>query len=607
MPRNKQERSASEVDIPRLCDQIYRSRLVLKPFRENRREAVRQTVGAHWSENGSVDRVPVNLLALYVQTVSRALVARDPRITLSTQSAVDRPTVAAMEAWANLQIVRQRLGDELRRCVVDGLYCMGVAKVALATPADAALEGWGVQAGMPYLCGVDIDDFAFDPHCTDLRDASWVGHRYRVPLDAVKDSRYYTAARRKLNPSPDRFYNATGDERIGMVFSSSLKGNDEFEDMADLWEVYLPRHNMVLTLPASDGYTDAVSEPLRVQNWVGPPCGPYTYLGFGTVPGSPMPLAPVQNLLDLQYAENLMYNKLLDQTARQKTLLFYQGDSAEDADRVTKAGDGEGVMVTNPDRVREVPFGGPNQAAFQMALNVHDRFGFFAGNLPAMMGIPQSKTASQDEMAAQGANATLGDLAATATDFMSRAMHAMTWFWWNHPELVAESRYEVPGTGGIGVTRRVYPRGKTDESGMRPDLRRDSPFDGLDLRVDPYSVMHTTPQQKAAQSMQFFQQVLVPMMPLLQQQGIVPDVQELLKQQAKFLDAPWIADLINIQDPLPTTGGPEAPGMPAATSRTYNRVSSGGGRTPEGESEQAVSSFKAATSASGSNGRYQSS
>ena len=77
---------------------------MLRRYREERREAVRAFVGHHWSEEGSTKRRPVNLIAQYVTIVGRSLIAKNPRVMLSTFDPTVKPTVKALEGWANKEI-----------------------------------------------------------------------------------------------------------------------------------------------------------------------------------------------------------------------------------------------------------------------------------------------------------------------------------------------------------------------------------------------------------------------------------------------------------------------------------------------------------------------
>ncbi len=405
-------------DVGRLCDAMQRARLALRRPREERVNAVRQFVGHHWSEEGSQQLVPCNLISLYVDVVGRKLVANNPRVMLSTDNRRLKPIVNAMESWANKEVVKTQLDVTLRRVVLDALFSIGICKVALATPADAAALNWSLKAGQPFAARVDLDDFVFDHHARDFSECGFMGHRYRVPLRTVRESKMYAKSRENLTASEDRLFNFEGDERLSVLGRTTYGDMIEFEDMVDLWEVYLPRHKLVVTLrdDSLTGAGEEVSNPLygkalRVQRWLGPDSGPYHILALGVVPGNAMPKAPIQDLIDLHEAVNRIIRKLVRQSDRQKEVTFVSGGATEDGEWAMNANDGEAIKVDNPDKLKTTTWGGPNDQNFRLFVALKDLFDFLAGGLSLMGGLgPQSKTLGQDELLNQNASASISSM-----------------------------------------------------------------------------------------------------------------------------------------------------------------------------------------------------
>ena len=114
------------------------------------------------------------------------------------------------------------------------------------------------------------------------------------------------------------------------------------------------------------------------------------------------------------------------------------------------------------------------------------------------------------------------------------------------------------------LTRTVQPK---DRKGPPPIVK-----------VDPYSLPRQTPQSRLA----FINQVLQtigPFMQALQQQGIELDGNALLDLFAKYGDEPDLQKVFHYAEsagPPESQGDGSAPGMPANTTRTYERYSSGG-------------------------------
>lgn len=567
-----------QCDLARLTSAMRRCRLTLRRFRAERREMVRQFVGNHWSDEGTAEKVPVNLISLYVQVMTRQLVAKDPRGLFTTFDRNNKAVVEAEQDWVNKQVVRMRLANTLRRVVIDALFSIGICKVALSTPANAAAVSWSLPAGQPFAERVDLDDFVFDVHARDFSEVSFVGHRYRVPLDAVRDSTLYNPARKKLTPSGDAAFNEEGDERISVLGKSYYQsGAEEFEEHVDLWEIYLPRRRVVLTLADPIG-SDEFEEPLREQEWLGPDEGPIHVLGYQWVPGQAMPKGPIMDLMDLHTFVNQTYRKLMRQADRQKTCTFVRGGGSEDGARVQSANDGDIPRVDNPEQIKEVAMGGPQQGNFLFAQHAWQLFSKQAGNLEMMAGLaPQSKTASQDKMLMGSASGQVASMQQDTAEFIESVFRSLSWYFHHHPTLEMKQRFALPGLPEYQTVRRVTP-------GQRSQV----PFSELDVSIDVYSMQQQTPQTRLAsinQAVQMFQ----PFAQLAQAQGITLDLNRLFDLVGRYMDLPELAEVLTLQRPPAVEGGSGGGqgSQPAETTRNYVRRSLGEDSQQSGEMELA--------------------
>lgn len=553
---------------------MHHDRLVLRTYRANRREMVRQFVGKNYSDEGTKEPIPVNLISLYVSVVARNLIAKNPRVMLSTFNASDKPMVCAMEAWVNKEIESLRLANSIQRVVLDALFSVGIMKIALATPADAACMSWRLQAGAPFCERVDLDDFIFDTHARDFDEVSYIGHRFRPPLEVIRDSKIYSKGRKDLSASTDSPYNLEGDERISRIGRGYVASDaEEFEDRVDLWEIYLPREKVVLTL-ADDAVNGSVSDqggtpaPLREQDWIGHDLGPYRLLSYGIVPGNPMPKGPIQDLFDSHLAVNNIYRKAIRQAERQKENTFVQGGATEDGSRIMESSDGQILRVDNPDKIITRVMGGPNQQNLLFGQHLKDVFSWCAGNLDIMGGLsPQSRTATQDTMLDKNSTRAIADMQDRTVQFTADTLKCLCWYWYHDPFKVQKVRHSI---GGVSEITRT----------ITPERRMKAKWDDLEIQVDPYSMQHQTPQTRAQALTQLVQTIIMPMQQLLQQAGVAFDVNAYLAKMAKYMDQPDLQDLLTMRTPPDTGGGaPEgdagAPGKPPETKRTYERRSVG--------------------------------
>jgi hypothetical protein len=559
-----------DLDLSRLCTAMRASRWMLEKFRSNRREMTREYVGHRWSEEGAEAVVPVNLLSLFISVVGRNLIAKNPRVLLSTFQKEAKPVVASMQAFANREIDRMELADTLQRVVVDALFSVGISKVALATPADAAEKSWQLRAGVPFVEQIDLDDFVFDAHARSFQDVAFMGHRYRRPLDTIRDSKLYEKSRKQLTESHDEPYNIEGDEkikRLGMGYQQMMQ--QEYEPHVDLWEIYLPRHQLIVTLADSWVGGGEIDEdgPLRVQKWIGPYCGPYHILGYGTVPGNAMPKAPIQDLFDLHDAANRTYRKVMRTVDRIKEITAVRGGAMEDGSRVQQANDGDILRVDDPTSINQLVLGGQAlQQILAVATVFNDLFSRQAGNLDVLGGLsPQAKTAHQEALLNENSSSLIADMQQRTVGYVSQVIESLCWYWHKDPIKTQTSIYSPRGMPGIQSQRKVTPQ-----------QRQQIPFDALEIKVDPYSMSYATPQTRMQALNQVVQQTIMPLMPLLQQQGIAFDLHTYLDKIASYMDQPDLAEILTVREPPENRtpsggGGGEAPGMPQETTRNYVR------------------------------------
>jgi len=571
-------RRTAMVDLQRLCTAIRASRKVLEPYRVARREAARKYAGDQWSDETSYVSRPVNFLSLYLQLMSRSLVSQNPQVHLTTPKKPHKAVVSAMEEWANPEIARMHLGETLQRGGVDAIFGFHVMKVALASPGESEKSGWTFRSGQPYASVIDLDDWCMDPHARSLSQLAWCGHRSRVPVDSLKESKLYSAAKRKkVRPNPDRQFNEPGDERISMLGRQySSWDQEEAYDSVDIWEIYLPMEKMIVTILSEDGDCPDLGDDNQAfdeRPWVGPYCGPYHFLSLmPPVPGNAMPKGPIQDLIDMDESLNGIVQKLIRQAARQKDVLATHSDG--DIERILSAGDGEAIKVENPDKIKPMGFGGPNpnNAAFSMQLwNLLNKVG---GNIELMGGLgQQSKTATQDKMLNANASMSIKWMKQAMVAHTSNVIESLCWFWHHHPEKTMVSYHEIDGLSS--PIERI----------VTPEDRQQIPFEQLSIKVDPYSLEYQSPDEKLAFLNNVMMQIVMPLTPVLQQQGIGIDIGRYLEFVAEYGTCPDLGEILTqIQVPEYGPSNGDEPAKPGSTTRTYNRVNASE-KTDEGQSE----------------------
>lgn len=548
-------------------------RKVLEVHRVNRREMVQAYAGTHWSNEGKAVKQPLNLIAQYVQTILRDLVPANPRVMLSTFSQAAKPVASAMQSWMNQQIQDIDLESTLQKLALDALFGIGIAKVALATPPEASNAAWNLDAGEAGVFAIDLDDFVAGPLTVpDPSQFSYIGHRFRAPLEVVKKSGMYLGDKKKLGHTEYQEYNEEGDERISNLLHGWVAEREEFEDWVDLWEIYLPRKRLVVTLVDENttGSNVPLDKALSYQHWVGPSHGPYVFLSFADVPGSPIGKAPIQDLITLHDDINQLYRKSIRQAENQKRNYVVQ--SSEDGESLAKSMDQQWVRTDNPAAVQMVDTGGPDQTNLGFAMHLSDRFNELSGNLALLAGLgAQSPTARQDAMLNENASRTIRDMQERMIRFTGKICRALGWFWHHDPFKTMNTTYQSQAMPEMELNRTVEPM-----------QRMVIPWEQLQLKVDPYSMQPKTPQGRFRNVVEIITQLYMPLMQLAMQQGIVLDLKMLFRMAAEMLDEPDLNKLLTITEPMEVQGPSHAAGG-SGTKTSYNVRESLPGRTQKGD------------------------
>ncbi len=576
------------LNLSRLSAAFEADRENLKPFRENRVRIVKEICGRHYGDRGSEVELPINLLYKYVTTVARTLIPHEPRVKLTTPVREYVPVADGVQQYVNEEARRQHFGEEMGKLVVDALCSVGVAQVALASAADSAASGYSRRAGKPFFKRVSLDDFVCDTHARDFREVSYIGHRFRPCLDSIRDDPVYSPARKKLQASKDDPTNKDGDRRLFELVAGNSAGSDdqEFEERVDLWQVYFPRYKTVCVLSDDQLQGGIMSgdradlEPLLVKEWVGPDCGPYHVLGMFWVTDLLLPLAPLPQLWPLHTLINNLYRKAMDQGERQKTQIACHTSAVEDAKKFRDGRDGDIIPTANVDQIKPIVWPGPDQLNMAFVAEAEFKFNTLAGNLDLLGGAAQqAKTATQERLLNANASRAVSDMDARVKSFMAGVFRSFAELYYNHPREEMRTVKVPQGAPSDARPRTVYPHPRFSGKDPAAALTRHFPFADLRADLDPYSMQYTSPEEQAAGLKADLQEVFLPILGLLQQQGVQLDASRLIGILADYNDRPEWREIFSVVEP-PSEEQAAARGageshdrtMPTNTTRTYERV-----------------------------------
>jgi len=545
----------------RLAMGVARRKLV--PFRDNRRKALKEYVGSHYSDSGSSKRVPMNLIELAVNVYARHLVAQTPRVLATTKHMALKPAARKLEISLNRKLEEMRFGETASLAAIHALFGMAIIKVGSHPYADAFISDSPLPVGETYAGIIDLDDWVHDMSARNKDQWAFAGHRYRLPLQYVKESGLFQNTD-KLGASQHSQIDDTGSERIGAISRDSASDSDEYRQYIDLWDIWLPHEDLLVTFPDSE----EISSVIREVEWEGPERGPFHILNYTTVPGQTMGLPPVAAWMDMHELANRLYLKLGRQADRQKTIGIYRGSAKDDAERVRDAGDSE-MIRGEPDSVKEISFGGISQENLAFAIHVGDKFSWLSGNLDALGGLSaMSETVGQDEMLTANASLRLRTMQDKTYACLTDVVRAIAHYEYNDP-MRREELLQVIPEADLEIL-----------VGYGPEDRK-ADFLKYNIEIAPYSLQREPPQQKLAAVEKLLQNLILPAMPMLAEQGVQVNWQGVLRLYARYRNMAELEEILTFgEPPEQPEPGPERPKQAPVTTRNYVRTNRSAGTRP---------------------------
>lgn len=530
----------------------------LDSYRKSRKELIQDFVGPDYGESNHSSPNPVNWLAATVDIYLMHLAGSGPQVLLPTPRRDILPFVADLEAVVNKELEDMGFDHILRRWVQDAIFCMGVVKCGLVDGEYIEIIPGHPQPSQDYFVDlVDFDDFVFDTDATTWEKIRFIGDRYKMDYDAAMMNEGLAAEAKHELRIREEEVDAEGERASGIGIASEDDGGESaWKRTTWVWDVCVPEDGIVVTFADSE----SARTPLKVVEWDGPTNSPYHTLWFTDVPGNLMPLAPGMVLKPLNKALNHLYEKLVNQAKRQKRLTLYRLGDKDSAERIQKAADGEMVGVQHPDNAKQVDFGGPAPENVALAIQLRDQLSALAGNIDAMGGLgPQSETAKQDALIANQVSQKSAKMTRAVVDATTDVVRDIIYRIWNDPIRTYQATRQIPGTS-VQVEAIVSPG------------ERFGNFGDLDVKIEPYSMKFRSPGERAQEIIQMMTNMVFPMMPFLQEQGIGIDIQHLFQLLSKYMSLPELQHIFQfVGPPVPGTAGQEAK-QPQMSHRTYERV-----------------------------------
>jgi hypothetical protein len=554
--------------LSRLHKAIRSSRDALEPFRRVRKELIRDYVGSWYAESGAESKTMVNLINQTARIYTIALAANNPKVLVSTPRLDTLPFARRFEVNLSKLIGDMSLDKTFRSIVLDAFFCLGCG-VTMMRDTDTRFHGlleaeedvW-LDPGEPWFNRVSLDDLILDMPAKELSKMRYCGHRYRADYEKVMDEPGYNKkAKEKLKPTSREHHDSVGAARdIASDWGSAE--DDDLKDMVWLMDVWIAENNSIVTMACDQ---EGIP-PLIERKWIGSQAGPYKFLSLGDTPDNIIPTSPAINLKGMHDLQNRLHRRMEEDSDAHRVVNVYPPGMDDEAERLRTAQRNGWYRARNPEQIKQFESGGVDQRDMALATFLQGEFDRFAGNLQAMGGLgQQASTLGQEELIHGNVSKNVADMRMAVVNFASECILDLGRLMWEDASLELKTSMPV-GNAGIMV-----------DSDWTPDYRVGN-FEDYEFRVEPYSMVFKTPEQKLQELFQVLREI-APLWPMFQASGATIDAQAIVQEIARLKNRPEFEKFITFASPAAMLGGDENTirQSPVTTRETIRRNVSGGG------------------------------
>jgi hypothetical protein len=566
----------------RLLKAISSSQSAMEPFRRVRKELIKDYVGSWYSESGAENKTLVNLINQTARIYTVALAAHNPQVLVSTPRMEMLPFARRFEINLNKLISDMALDVTFRAIVLDAFFCIGCG-VVMMRDTDTRFHGlleseedvW-LDPGEPWFNRVSFDDLILDMPAKELTKMRYCGHRYRADYEKVMDEPGYDKkVKDKLKPTSRQHRDSVGAARdIASDFGSAE--DDDLKDMVWLMDVWIAENNSIVTMAV-----DQDLPPLIEREWIGSQAGPYKFLSLGDTPDNLIPAAPAINLKGMHDLQNRLHRRMEEDSDAHRIVNVYPPGMEDDAERLRTAKRNGWYRGKSPEQIKQFESGGVDQRDMALATFLQSEYDRFAGNLQAMGGLgQQASTLGQEELIHGNVSKNVADMRMAVVSFASDCILDLGRLMWEDQTLELHTSMEV-GTTGIQVRSDwLSPLKQNDElvaAGLESQARVGN-FEDYEFRVEPYSMVFKTPEQKLQELFQVLREI-APLWPMFQASGATLSAEAIVDEIARLKNRPEFKRFITFANPMDMLGGDENTirQAPHTTRETIRRNVSAGG------------------------------
>lgn len=559
---------SNETKRGRLYKAIKSSRDALEPFRRVRKELIKDYVGSWYSESGAESKILVNLINQTARIYTVALAANNPKVLVSVPRMELLPFARRFEVNLNKLIGDMSLDKTFRAIVMDAFFCLGCG-VVMMRDTDTRFHGlleseedvW-LDPGEPWFNRVSLDDLILDMTAKELSKMRYCGHMYRADYEKVMDEPGYNKkVKEKLRPTSRQHHDSTGAVR-DIASEHGSAEDDDLKDMIWLMDVWIAENNSIVTLACDQQEL----EPLIEREWVGSQAGPYKFLSLGDTPDNVIPTSPAMNLKGMHDLQNRLHRRMESDSDAHRVVNVYPPGMEEDAERLRTSERNGWYRGRSPEQIKQFETGGVDQRDMALATFIQSEYDRFAGNLQAMGGLgQQATTLGQEELIHGNVSKNVADMRMSVVGFASECILDLGKLMWEDQHLELHSSMLI-GNTGIEVS-----------SDWLPELRA-GVFEDYDFRVEPYSMVFKTPEQKLQELFQVLRE-LAPLWPMFQASGATLSAEAIVDEIARLKNRPEFKRFITFAYQAELLGGDQNTirQSPHTTRETVRKNVSGGG------------------------------
>lgn len=558
----------------RFLKAIRSSRDAMEPFRRVRKELIKDYVGSWYAESGADNKTLVNLINQTARIYTVALAAHRPQVMVSTPHVENIAFAHRFEINLNKLISDMSLDQTFRSILLDAFFCLGCG-VVMMRDTDTRFHGlleaeedvW-LDPGEPWFNRVSLDDLILDMPAKELTKMRYCGHRYRADYEKVMaEPGYDKKVKEKLRPTSRTHHDSVGSARdIASDWGSAE--DDDLKDMVWLMDVWIAENNSIVTM-ACDQHD---MPPLIEREWIGSQAGPYKFLSLGDTPDNIIPTSPAINLKGMHDLINRLHRRMEDDSDAHRVVNVFPPGMEDDAERLRKAQRNGWYRAKSPEQIKQFESGGVDQRDLGLASFLQNEFDRFAGNLQAMGGLgAQASTVGQEELIHGSVSKNVADMRMATVTFASDCILDLGRLMWADQSLELKSSMDIANTG-IQVRSDWTPEYRVGE------------FENYEFRVEPYSMIFKTPEQKLQELFQVLREI-APLWPMFQASGASIDAQAVVDEIARLKNRPEFKKFITFAAPADMLGGDQnsVRQAPHTTRETIRK------NVPTGGTEQARS------------------